>query len=454
MSVPLSLLGALPKQGASLSSGPVVIIGAGYAGLVAAKRLLAEKIPFRIFEASESVAGLAATFTDMPGFKYDFGTHLITNRLANTLGIQHQCRDVSYFGESVVLRERTYSYPFGMIAVPRFALSALASRFASSGVSVDAATWAETTLGRVMAREVAIPLMESLTGTPAEELAPAVGSKLPSVLRTLMLRTSARISGKAVAIGYCQDLPENAGVWHVYPEGGIVMICKGLAADIGEHIRLKTPVKRVIVENGVATGVETSDGLQPASAVISTAPVNVLPRLAPEAEQLKKFGAFRYSSMLFVNIFLRGRGLLPNVAVWFPEKKYDFFRVQEPPISLPWTAPENQTYLTFDIGCEVGGALWNEDDSALAESCMDQLRDVVPDIRSRFIGARVLRTKIAYPVYLKAYEEERKNLSRSTGVRGLHSVGRNGEFAHILMEDVYLRTMRRASAVVDELGAV
>ena len=41
------------------------------------------------------------------------------------------------------------------------------------------------------------------------------------------------------------------------------------------------------------------------------------------------------SNLAFVNIFLKGRNLMPNVAVWFPEEKYDFFRVQEPPISLP-----------------------------------------------------------------------------------------------------------------------
>ena len=52
-----------------MSEYPVVIVGAGYAGLIAAKRLAAEQIPFVIFEASDSAAGLASTFTDMEGFK-------------------------------------------------------------------------------------------------------------------------------------------------------------------------------------------------------------------------------------------------------------------------------------------------------------------------------------------------------------------------------------------------
>ena len=111
-----------------MSEDPVVIVGAGYAGLVAAQRLREEGIPVIIFEASPSAAGLAATFTDMEGFKYDFGTHLITNRLADTLGVGEKCRDVKYFGESVIRDGKSYSYPFGMAAVPRYALSAIKSR--------------------------------------------------------------------------------------------------------------------------------------------------------------------------------------------------------------------------------------------------------------------------------------------------------------------------------------
>ena len=99
-----------------MSDHPVVIVGAGYAGLVAGLTLRERNIPVVIFEASGSATGLAATFTDMEGFKYDFGTHLITNRLAKTLGVEDQCRDVAYFGESVVLNRKAYAYPFGLAA--------------------------------------------------------------------------------------------------------------------------------------------------------------------------------------------------------------------------------------------------------------------------------------------------------------------------------------------------
>ncbi|MFW5680028.1 MAG: protoporphyrinogen/coproporphyrinogen oxidase [Pseudomonadota bacterium] len=435
-----------------MTEKPVVIVGAGYAGLVAANRLRAANVPFVIYEASPNVAGLASTFKDMDGYSYDFGTHLITNRLATTLGISDQCRDVCYFGESIFLKGKVYAYPFGLVTVPRYTLSALRRRLAGGGTeAMDAATWSEATLGPELAREVAIPLMEALTGSPANELSPAIGNKMPNVLRTLMLRAAGRMSGKAVAIGYCQDLPETSKVWHVYPKDGIATICHHLIQGIEDHVKLRTPVQKVVVVDGAVQGVEVNGEFQPAQTVISTAPVNVLPRLIPGTDQLAHLADFRYSNMVFVNLFLRGRRLMPDVATWFPEDQFDFFRVQEPPISLPWTAPEGHTYLTVDIGCHVGDEVWTTSDEALAERCLDQLKPVIPDIRSRFQGARVLRTKIAYPVYLRAYEAERQRFSQSSGVPGLYSVGRNGEFAHILMEDVYHRTNRRVDGAVADL---
>jgi hypothetical protein len=54
-----------------------------------------------------------------------------------------------------------------------------------------------------------------------------------------------------------------------------------------------------------------------------------------------------------------------------------------------------------------------------------------------------VRTKIAYPVFRLDYEPARQALEESTGIDGLLSIGRNGEFAHVLMEDVYWRTLRK-----------
>ena len=93
---------------------------------------------------------------------------------------------------------------------------------------------------------------------------------------------------------------------------------------------------------------------------------------------------------------------------------------------MPWLAPPGKTLLTVDIGCEVGDQYWTMSDDQLTQLSLDALNSIIPDIRGRHLGAQVLRTNIAYPVFLKEYEEDRKRFEEGTGVRGLYSIGRNG----------------------------
>ncbi len=94
-------------------------------------------------------------------------------------------------------------------------------------------------------------------------------------------------------------------------------------------------------------------------------------------------------------------------------------------------------------------------DETLAQTCLDGICEMYPQLRRAFVSpGGVIRTPISYPVYLMKYEEQRQRFANSTGVDGLYSIGRNGEFAHSLMEDVYWRTIRRMSDVADYVGGV
>jgi protoporphyrinogen oxidase len=62
-----------------------------------------------------------------------------------------------------------------------------------------------------------------------------------------------------------------------------------------------------------------------------------------------------------------------------------------------------------------------------------------------------MRTPLAYPIYHRDYEQDRLRLESGTDIKGLISIGRNGEFGHLLMEDVYWRTKRRVTTLMSEL---
>lgn len=433
---------------------PIAIIGAGIAGLTAANYLHQKKIPFILFEAGKKIAGLATSFKDAEGFSYDFGAHFVTNRLAAMIGVSGDCKRIEHYSETVLLGEKTYAYPFGLMKIPRMTLSGIKSQISSNGKEKTAQNWFRSRYGKALADEVALPLIEAWSGAKAEDLSSSVGESLPgSIGKTIYLKLAGKVLKRAVSIGYSRELSENVNVWHVYPNAGVHTLCEKLAEGIESNIRLESPIEEIIVENEKVIAVRSKGERTEVSAVVSTAPLHVLPKLVRGTDKLQKFSKFRYRPMTFVNMRFEGRGLLPDVVLWLPEKKYPFFRLTEATLSMPWLAPEGKTIITVDIGCETDDEFWTMDNEKLGEFCLEHLESIIPNAKEKYLGCHVLRTPVSYPVFLKEYETERKEFEEhGTGIENLLSVGRNGEFSHSFMEDVYWRTRRKISNLVSDLS--
>ncbi len=432
---------------------PVAIVGGGLAGLTAATYLRRHGIPVRVYEAGKQLAGLARSERDADGFTYDCGAHFITNRLAAAVGLSAACRHMPRYGETVWHRGRGYSYPFGLMRSVRYVASAVAAKVGGlfARKPVTAADHYRRSYGRKLADEIALPLTEAWSGATGAELSASVGQKFATSLpRTIMLKAAAKLTRRTVAVGYSGTVTESPHVWHVYPEGGIGAVCERLADEVRDAVQLESPVEAILVENEKAVGVRVKGEDVPARAVVSTAPVHILAKLVRGTDVLAPFARFRYRAMVFVNMKFEGVSGLPDVVTWTPGADTPFFRLSDIGRGLPWLVPAGKTQVTCDIGCQVGDATWVAADDALGERCLAALDRMVPGLAKRFLGCRVVRTPLAYPVFLTEYEADRRRFEQGTGVQGLYSVGRNGEFAHILMEDVFWRTRRKLVGLVDE----
>ncbi|MGH2565375.1 MAG: FAD-dependent oxidoreductase, partial [Ginsengibacter sp.] len=241
---------------------PIAIIGAGIAGLTAANFLRQNNIPFILYEASNKIAGLAASFRDEEGFSNDFGAHFITNRLAEAIGVSSECRLVKHYGEAVWLNGKSHSYPFGLMKVPRMSLNFLSTKLKSTfngSPPNSAAEWFRKRYGASFADEIALPLIEAWSGVSAENLSPAVGESLSgSIVKTFYLKAASIVTGRAVASGYNREMPEKPSVWHVYPTGGIATLCAKLAEGLEDSIKLESSVDEILVKDEKVIGIRVN----------------------------------------------------------------------------------------------------------------------------------------------------------------------------------------------------
>lgn len=435
----------------------MAILGAGLAGLTAARYLRAHGIDVRVFEASPHVSGLCRSEFDAEGFTYDCGAHFINSRLAAALGVAAHCRPMPRYEEGFWFRGKRYRYPFGLLASPRFVGSALVAKVCGlwAEPADNLADHFRRTMGSAVANDLALPLVAAWSGIEGAELSPAVAEKFSTgVMQAAWLRGVGWASRRTVAIGYSHEVPESPHVYFVYPEGGIGAICERIAEDLRDVIQTESPVEQIHVENNRAVAVTVRGQRIAVASVVNTAPLQILAKLVTGTRQLSACAQFQYRPMVFVNLRFHGRAAMRDVVTWTPEDRYPFFRVSDIGRALPWLVPEDKNQLTCDIGCQLGDEIWNADVDQLAADCLRGLEDMVPGISGRFLGARVVRTPFAYPVFANRYEDERRRLETGTGIGGLISVGRNGEFKHILMEDVYWRTRNKCRALIQYLKSV
>ena len=427
-----------------MSRPPVFVLGVGFAGLVAAAELAALGIPATVLEAQSTIGGLAASHERGP-IRFDTGAHFVTNRLATAIGVMDQCDTVARYGEAVWLNGRSAAYPLGLMCSPRYTSSALAHRLRPTRPVRTASDRFRAQYGDALTEQVAAPLIEAWSGLPADRLAPSVVDKIPGgIAETIALTAARRLTHRPVAIGYCGEAPQSANVWHVYPREGLGVFTQTLA-DRAESIQLDTPIETVHVRDGKVTGVRVDGTDHAAAAVISTLPAPTLARIV-DHPAIAPLATLRFRPMVFAMMHLRGRGLLPEPVTWVPDPTLPFFRLTETPMAMPWVAPPGETVLTVDFGAEIDDDIWTASESTLTGWIVDGLRDLIPDLAARHIATHVARTPIAYPVFALETETARRTISRH-GIRGLVSAGRNAEFGHYLMEDVYWRTLRTARAV-------
>lgn len=432
---------------------PIVILGAGVAGLAAAWKLSALGRRVVVLERAEQIGGLAATVTFGPA-SLDLGSHRI---------------HPSYFPEALDLLQRLLGDE--LLRVPRRGFVRLNGRFADYPPSLIDFIGA---LGGPQAMRCAVSLgasrLRRLTRREHDDsssyeghLVRRVGRRAYEIFYAPYVRklygleggdVSARAARMRITTGspltaLRQMMPfakngtngSNGGAYFYYPARGFGSIGDALlreATSFGAQVR--TGVTVATLETASVGGLEVvlghggGEDRIAAAAVVSTIPIAQLVDLirpAPPEAVREAARALRWRGIRLLQVRVARARCLAGETYYFPEDRYIFGRVSEPSQYSPAFARENETALNLEVICTPGDDLWSLDDETFyLRVAADAEKLSLFDPRE-VLAHRSLRIPNVYPVYDRAAE---RNLERTLGwvesIGHLYSIGRGGMFLH------------------------
>ncbi|MCY4393089.1 MAG: NAD(P)/FAD-dependent oxidoreductase [Chloroflexi bacterium] len=372
-----------------MSTGRVVIVGGGFAGLSAAYTLMKRGITPLLLEAGERAGGRGKG-ERVEGFSLDMGAFVFTStydtafRICEELGLPLVPSQMK-FGHYRKGRWVTTTPESSPLNVVRHLRTAITMGFLSpSGMRSGYRVM------RQMYREE--PYMSFASDSPIAEIDDdesfgdymkrlRVPENLQVTLRGPldMILGDPEPAGQALMRAYIGETMLNGGRVSM-PERGVGSLSEALATRCSEAIRVSTPVRKVVVADGTVTGVVVDGETIEADAVICAVPGTKVPELIPElpAETRRALSTISYSTGCRVVIGLDHSPLPPGWhGALFPEND-DTPLLLDRSVFLPACTPPGKSLLDLLIGRDRAKQLIPLDDEEIKRELLGAARRKAP----------------------------------------------------------------------------
>ena len=373
-----------------MSAGRVVIVGGGFAGLSAAYTLMKRGITPLLLESSERVGGRGKG-EQIDGFSVDMGAFVFTAtydtafRICEELGLP-LVRSQMKFGHLRGGRWVTTSPEGSLGSFVRQIPAAIAMGFGS-----PKGFRAGTKVMRQIRRQS--EYMSFASDSPLAEIDDddesfgdylqrlGVPDKLQVTLSgpLEMVLGDPAPAGQALMRAYIGETMLSGGAVSM-PERGIGSLSAALAAECADVIRASTPVSRIIVADGRATGVIADGETIDADAVICAVPGTKVAGLVPELPTAvrRALDTVSYSTGCRVAIGVDGS---PLPAGWhgalYPEDD-DAPLLMDRSKFLPACAPPGKSILDLLVGRDRAKELIPLDDETVKRELLSAARRNAP----------------------------------------------------------------------------
>jgi protoporphyrinogen oxidase len=435
----------------------VVILGAGLTGLNCARQL-SGALDYGIYEKENQAGGLCRTVSQ-DGFLFDYTGHLLhlqqpaTKKLVSSLlknNLSSFNRNSWIYSHQAYTRypfqANTYGLPAKVIkeCVLGFIEAKMKTR-PKPGRELGFYEWVLQHFGRGIGRHFMFGYNEKLWTVPAKSLTTEwLGQYVPDP--SLAEVITGALSDQVSRVGY------NAHFY--YPEHhGIQSLVDALANKLPE-INLQETAVRLNWRDRV---VRFSSGLEiKYERLVSSLS---LKELAGITEDLplplkKKAAQLRYNEVLNINLGIKPALSSDKHWVYFPEKKYPFYRVGYCSNYSPYTHPAGTSSLYIEIACKAGSiaAMNQKQIDNLVNKTLGCLRQAgILKGYSQVASLNILKISPAYCIYDFNRTRNVTILREFLREKGVYSVGRYGAWEYSAMEEALEWGRKTALELKEEL---
>ena len=424
---------------------PVVVIGAGPAGLTAAYELGKAGERALVLEASDTVGGISRT-VERDGWRFDIGGHRFFTKVPEVERLWHEILPDEEFllrprMSRIYYRGKLFDYPLkaanalgnlGVLEAVRCVLSYVLVRLRPPKDQSHFEGWVAARFGWRLYRIFFKTYTEKVWGVDATAIQAdwaAQRIKNLSLLSAVKNALLPKRNQKDIA-----SLIEE----FQYPKLGPGLMwerCAEHVERLGGGVLFDAPVTRIERDEDGARAVHaaTQDGPLRVEAedVVSSMPISDLVRAfdppAP-AEVLAAADDLRYRDFLTVAIVVPEEFSFPDNWIYIHSPGVKVGRVQNFGSWSPFLVKDGRTCLGLEYFVNEGDSTWSASDEELIALATREIRELGL-VRGDVVEAGyVVRQPKAYPVYDEHYKRNVEVIRQwlEAAVPNVHPVGRNG----------------------------
>ena len=437
-------------EGQTRGTDPVVILGAGPAGLSCAYRILrgcGRKV--LVIEKAPFVGGAGASFK-WKGHTLDFGPHAFHTRgdepeqLVRSLF--NGAPDILIEGRKqvhVYLKGKRFKYPLqvgetllkfnpflSIRIVCEFLLTSLFHAIVSIPVE-NFEDWGRKRFGGTLYKMSFGDYTEKVWKTKAHRISAKFASeKIQGFNFVNLIKRLLRIGGQVTEPYY------QTWIYHKYGSGQLYAKLADEIRSLGGEILLNREIKSINTRGrGIVSVTLAQNGIcreLPCSSLVNTIP---LPKLIALFGDIVPFtvrnsaSKLKYISLIIVYLEFAMEKVSDDHWFYLLDKKFKFNRVTEQKNLSRFTVDPGKTVLSLELTCRVGDHLWQLSDRQLFELATEECKNIDFIQLNRVTDFMVKRVLNVYEIYYRNFDQHADLLlSYLKEFKNIVSIGRRGLF--------------------------